>query len=210
MEKKISKVEIDGFEAHIYDFMMQLLSGFTYNKFMKTVINQLKIKNNENVVDFGCGTAKNLCMIQQLTNRDVVGFDTSKEMIRIAKNRCENKNVRIFYHDIRKLAPFKNYFDVAFISFVLHGFIDSQRDMIIKNASELLKTGGRFCILDYNEFDLNKANPIVKFAFKYGECPLASEFIRIDLKSKLKRFGFVDFKEYYHYLGYVRLLVAYK
>ncbi len=210
MAKQLSKVEIDGVEALFYDEIMHLISGFTYQRFIEKVIKDMDISINDTILDLGCGTAKNICLMKNYTDGLIVGFDTSKNMIRQAKRRCRRKNVKIFYHDIRKPHPFRNQFDIAFISFVLHGFIDSDRDKIIKNAYDSLKEGGRFCILDYNEFDLEDKNIFVKAVFKYGECPLASEFIKIDLKEKLRSFGFKTFREYHYYSSLVRLLIANK
>lgn len=210
MEKKISKVEIDGLEALLYDELILAMSGLTYNRFIKEVISKTNIGVSETVLDFGCGTGKNLCIMRNYTQGLIVGFDTSKYMIKQAKEKCKNTNTHIFYHDIRKPNPFLNRFDIAFISFVLHGFIDRERDMIIKNAFDSLNPNGRFCILDYNEFNLDKKSTLVKAIFKYGECPLASEFIKIDLKSKLKKFGFKRFEEHLYYSNLVRLLIAYK
>jgi len=210
MERKISKVEINGLEALFYDELTLLLSGFSYNKFIKDAISKMNIGISDAILDFGCGTGKNLCIMRNYTHRLIVGFDTSKNMIKQAKTKCKNTNTRIFYHDIRKPNPFIGQFDIVFISFVLHGFIDKERDMIIKNAFNSLNDKGRFCILDYNEFDLKKKNPLVRVIFKYGECPLASEFIKIDLKGKLKKFGFKHFEEHLYYSNLVRLLIAYK
>ncbi|AEA33822.1 class I SAM-dependent methyltransferase [Hippea maritima] len=210
MSKQLSKVEIDGWEALAYDSIMKLISGFSYDRFIGKVVDDLNIKPNDAVLDLGCGTAKNLCLIAKYTTALCVGFDTSRNMIRQAKKRCKDRNVKIFYQDIRKPHPFYDMFDVVFISFVLHGFIDRERDLIIKNAYNSLKKGGRFCVLDYNEFDLKSQNPFVKAVFKYGECPLASEFIGLNLKDKLSLFGFDNFEEHYYYSGYVRLLIGEK
>ena len=210
MEKKISKVEIDGLEAIFYDELTLLMSGFTYNRFIKDAISKINIGVSDDILDFGCGTGKNLCIMGNYTQGLLVGFDTSKMMIKQAKAKCRGRNAKIFFHDIRKPNPFVEQFDIVFISFVLHGFVDSDRDKIINNAFNSLKKGGRFCILDYNEFNLEEKNIFVRTVFKYGECPLASEFIRIDLKEKLRSFGFLKFEEHLYYSEIVRLLVAYK
>jgi ubiquinone/menaquinone biosynthesis C-methylase UbiE len=211
MKKKLSKVEVKGIEAIFYDKLMMILSGFTYDSFIKKAIADMEIKRNDKILDLGSGSGKNLCIINKYTDNLTVGFDIGKEMLTQSKKRCRQfENVRIFYHDIRKPSPFTNIFDKAFISFVLHGFIDSNRDKIIKNAYNSLSKGGKFFILDYNEFDITKKNPIVQAVFKYGECPLASEFIKIDLKEKLKKFGFGNFDEKYYYSNLVRLLVCEK
>jgi len=210
MGRKLSKVEIDGFEALLYDELTLIMSGFTYNRFIKDVISKINIGVSDSILDFGCGTGKNLCIMENYTQGLLVGFDTSKNMIKQAKTKCRRKNAKIFFHDIRKPNPFIEQFDIVFISFVLHGFIDSDRDKIIKNAFCSLKKGGRFCILDYNEFNLREKSFFVRAIFKYGECPLASEFIEIDLREKLKGFGFSKFEEHLYYSDLVRLLIAYK
>ncbi len=211
MDRKLSKVEISGIEAYIYDELMMLITGFTYHGFIKRAIKDMDIKENDSVVDFGSGTAKNICLMTNYTKNTIVGLDKGKEMLIKSKNRCKDfKNVKIFYHDIREKTPFMEEFDKAFISFVLHGFIDKDRDKIIQNAYDVLKPDGSFFILDYNEFNLDSKNPMVKAIFKYGECPLASEFIGIDLKEKLKQFGFKTFSEKYYYSNLVRLLIANK
>ncbi len=210
MEKKISKVEIDGLEAIFYDELTLLMSGFTYNRFIKDAISKINIGVSDDILDFGCGTGKNLCIMGNYTQGLLVGFDTSKMMIKQAKAKCRGRNAKIFFHDIRKPNPFVEQFDIVYISFVLHGFVDSDRDKIINNAFNSLKKGGRFCILDYNEFNLEEKNIFVRTVFKYGECPLASEFIRIDLREKLRSFGFLKFEEYLYYSEIVRFLVAYK
>ncbi len=210
MEKKISKVEIDGLEAIFYDELTLLMSGFTYNRFIKDAISKINIGVSDDILDFGCGTGKNLCIMGNYTQGLLVGFDTSKMMIKQAKAKCRGRNAKIFFHDIRKPNPFVEQFDIVYISFVLHGFVDSDRDKIINNAFNSLKKGGRFCILDYNEFNLEEKNIFVRSVFKYGECPLASEFIRIDLREKLRSFGFLKFEEHLYYSEIVRLLVAYK
>ncbi len=211
MGKKLSKVEVKGIEALLYDVIMDVVSGFTYERFMEKVVRDMHIGTKDNILDLGCGTARNMLLMKRYTNSMIVGFDIGDIMLSIAKKKTKlYKNIKIFKHDIRKPYPFINTFDIVFISFVLHGFIDSDRDKIIKNAFVSLKEGGRFCILDYNEFNLHDSSIPVKLAFKYAECPLASEFISIDLKAKLSGFGFSAFETCTYYFNKVRLLIAKK
>ena len=211
MERKISKVEVEGLEALFYDEIMQLISGFSYNRFIKKCIRDMHIQPNESVLDLGSGTGKNICIIGNYSNSLIVGLDKGTNMLKISKKRCRKyNNVKIFYHDIRKQTPFYEQFDIAFISFVLHGFIDNERDMIINNAFNALNNGGRFCILDYDEFDLDKENMLIKWVFNYGECPLAKDFIKKDLRKRLQNAGFKSFKQFDYYGHHVRLLIAQK
>ncbi len=209
--KKLSKVEVKGAEAYFYDELMQVLSGFSYNRFINKAVQDLHIKNNEKILDLGSGSGKNICIMNNYTKNLIVGFDKGSTMLAKSKKRCKPYgNVKIFYHDIREPSPFYEDFDLVFISFALHGFVDNDRDKIIKNAYNYLKKGGRLCILDYNEFNIDEKNIFIKYVFKYGECPLASEFININLREKLSKFGFNEFRNSYYYSNLVRLAVAYK
>jgi len=69
--------------------------------------------------------------------------------------------------------PFKEKFDKVFISFVLHGFPQNIREKVIKNIFEVLKNGGVFFILDYNEFDKDLMPFYLRILFKVIECPYA-------------------------------------
>ncbi len=211
MDRQLSKVEVKGLEAVLYDQLMLILSGFTYSNFIKQVIKDMDIRINDKIIDFGSGTGKNICLMRQYTNNMIIGLDKGREMLKQSKKRCKRfNNIKIFYHDIRHKTPFIEEFNAVFISFVIHGFIDQDRDKIIEHAYSTLKPNGSLFILDYNEFDINSKNEFVKLVFKYGECPLASEFINIDFKQKLKGFGFNNFKEFYYYSNLVRLLIAKK
>ena len=81
---------------------------------------------------------------------------------------------------------------------------------IISNAYRALKPGGVFCILDYNEFNLDRLWFPLRWAFIRGECQLASEFLRLDLKGMLVSQGFTSFQEELFLRGHLRLLKAAK
>ncbi len=207
--KRLSKVEVKGIEAIFYDELISIASGFTYKKFLNKVISDMHIKPNQSILDFGCGSAMALCSFLNYTQGPIIGFDIGKHMITRAYKKCKLfKNVKIFYHDIRKSSPF--VVDKVFISFVLHGFVANDRLKIIQNAYNNLKQNGQLCILDYNEFDYNNKPLWFRKLFSHFECPLAVEFIALPIKDVLRSVGFREFYEYYYYNGFVRLLVAKK
>jgi len=76
---------------------------------------------------------------------EIVGIDISREMIRKFKKRCSSyTNAKIIRARIDKSLTFKKKFDKVFISFVLHGFPQDVREVIIKNAFNMLKSNGSF------------------------------------------------------------------
>ncbi len=207
-----SKVEVKGFEARHYDLLMNTITGGTYPFFIRRVIREMNIQPQDEILDFGCGSGRNVClMTKYLSNQGrVLGLDIGQEMLEIFQERCKNySNVTFKKQRIDEPLQYENEFDKVFISFVLHGFVQERRLQIIDNAWRALRPGGKFFILDYNEFDLEHSPFLVRLAFK-AECPLANDFIARDIKSVLRDHGFDEFHTYPHYLGYVRLLSAQK
>ena len=83
------------------------------------------------------------------------------------------------------------------------------REKVIKNVFEVLKNGGVFFILDYNEFDKDLMPFYLRILFKLMECPYAFDFIEKDWKKILAKSGYKDFEEHI-FFDYIRLLKAKK
>jgi len=216
MEKKLtqdqSKVEVTGFEAKHYDLLMNIITLGTYPFFIRKAIKSIGLKKGESVLDFGAGTGRNDCLMLKYIGREgkITGLEIGEEMSEKFRKNCNYPNVNLLNKRIDEPLEFEKEFDTVFISFVLHGFIQEKREIIVKNAYNALKEGGKFVILDYNEFDPDKAFFIAKYAIKNLECPLAEDFIRRDWKKILTNFGFKSFRETFFYKKYVRLLIVYK
>jgi SAM-dependent methyltransferase len=106
--------------------------------------------------------------------------------------------------------PLREAFDKVFISFVLHGFPQYVRELIIKNVFEALKSNGSFFVLDYDEFSYKEMPFYLKIPFNLMECVYAFDFIEKDWKEILQQQGFDCFKEHHFFQRYVRLLTAKK
>ncbi len=213
LTQEMSKVEVKGFEAKFYDRLMDVITLGYYPFFIRKVIKDLHLQRGQRILDFGAGTGRNTCLMLPDVGKsgEIVALEIGKEMQEQFRRRCSPyPQAKLLDKRIDENLPFNEEFDLVFISFVLHGFIQPKRDVIIQNAYKALKSGGRFAILDYNNFDLAKANPIVKFAITKVECPLAADFIKRDTKEMLRGFGFGNFEEYHYFNGYVRLLIGSK
>ena len=207
-----SKVEVTGLEAQHYDFFMNTVTVGTYPFFIRKAVREIAIQPGNDILVFGAGTGRNMGLMNRHLARKgrIVGLDIGPEMLEQAQRRFAGiSHITIKDQRIDEVLPYENEFDKVFISFVLHGFIQEDREKIIANAQRALRPGGEFIILDYNEFDLEHAPWLVRFVFKM-ECPLATDFIGRDLQSILQTQGFDDFRVHPHYLGYVRLLAARK
>lgn len=213
MVNKRSKILIEGFFAKNYLILSNLITFGFYQRVIKSAIDLMNLKNGDKIIDFGCGPGENdILILKKLNfNGKVIGLDISDDMLIQAKKRAKRyKNFEIIRARIDDELPFNEEFDHVFISFVLHGFENFDKEKILRNAYKVLKKGGHLNILDYSEFNLKRANFLIKLFFNKIECELAKEFINLDLSNFVEIFNFKVLNEYILGSGYIRLLVAEK
>lgn len=212
LTQKDSKVEVTGSEAKYYDTLMNIITLGTYPSFIRQAIKDLNLKKGEDVLDLGCGTGRNDCIMLKYIGEDgsIAGVEIGKEMKEKFFENCDKPNISLIDKRIDEPLNLDRNFDIVFISFVLHGFIQEKREIIIENAKKVLNPGGRFSILDYNEFDVDNSGFFTRFAIRKVECPLAEDFINRDWKLILKKSGFSKLEEKFYFKERVRLLTAIK
>jgi len=208
-----SGVELNPFVSKYYDKLMNILSFGKYKGFIHSAINDMHIQKEDSILDFGCGTGRNACLMMQYLgeNGSITGLDISETMEKQFNENCrQHPNTEFINHRIDQPFQLDKRYDKVFISFVLHGFPQNIRENIIQNALNHLKPGGTFNILDFGEFDMHAMPFYYRIPFQKGECPYAFDFIERDLKKMLAGFGFGDFKEHLYFHNYGRLMVAHK
>lgn len=207
-----SKVEVTGFEAKYYDILMNIITLGTYPSFIKKAIKDLNLKRGDKVLDLGCGTGRNDCLMLKYIGEEgaIDGVEIGKEMKKKFQKNCSQLNIELINKKIDVPLDLDRKYDLVFISFVLHGFIQEKREIIIENAKKVLNSGGRFSVLDYNEFDIDNSGFFTRLAIRKLECTLAEDFINRDWKSILQKMGFKISDEKYYYKNKVRLLIAIK
>lgn len=208
-----SGVELTTFIAKNYDSIMNTISFGLYRGFINKAIENMDIKNGDHILDMGCGTGRNAEIIAGYTGGKgkITGLDISEHMQNQFMQKFRgNPNINFIHKRIDQAFDLKQQFDVVFISFVIHGFPNEIRSIVIENAFRHLKPGGRFIILDFAEFDMAKMPAHHRFVFKKVECKYAFDYIERDWKAILKDAGFGDFKESFYMKKYVRLLEAVK
>jgi len=208
-----SGVELSEFIAKRYDKVMNIASFGLYKSFIKKAIKNLEIKQNDKILDLGCGTGRNILLMNKYLSKDslLIGLDISEDMEKQFNTQCGKfPNIKFINKRIDQSFELNQKFDKIFISFVIHGFPHEIRKNIITNAYNHLKTGGTFNILDFAEFDMKKMPFHHRFIFKKIECKYAFDFIERDWKNILKEYGFNNFHENHYFKNYVRLLKAEK
>jgi len=208
-----SHVEIQGLLARKYDSIMNIGTIGSYDRFIKAVVKAMNIQSDENILDLGCGTGRNACLMHTYLgeNGSITGMDISEEMGDQFKKNCATYNNVVFKNQ-RVDIPFSDgkHFDTVFMSFVLHGFPHDVRLSVLQNIFDSLEAGGRFCLLDFSEFRMKDMPPHHRWVFKTFECKYAFDFVERDWKNILTEAGFADFDEHFWFKKYVRLLIAKK
>jgi len=212
LDRSVSKVEVTGFEARHYDLLMNLITAGTYPLFIRRVVRNMNIRPDDDILILGSGTGRNACLMHRYlsTNGSILGLDIGEEMLSQAVDRCRSRqNVSFEKRCIDEPLPYSEAFDKMFMAFVMHGFVQEDRERIIENALRALRPGGEFLILDYAECEPDESSWPVQMVFR-AECPLATDFVRRDWKEILGVHGFGRFDAHRYYFGHVRLLAAQK
>ena len=208
-----SGVELSPAISKNYDKLMNIASFGLYKSFIKKAISHLEIKQNDEILDLGCGTGRNILLMNKyVSNKSLLfGLDISEEMEKQFMKNCKDfSNLKFINKRIDKLFELDRKFHKIFISFVIHGFPHEIRKNVIQNAYNHLKPGGTFNILDFAEFDMAQMPFHHRFIFKAIECKYAFDFIEKDWKDILTEYGFINFEEKFYLKHYVRLLKAEK
>ena len=110
---------------------------FVY-KFGNEIVTLLDPQKDETILDLGCGTGELTEKIATLC-KEVVGVDSSLEMIRAAREKYKTIPFR---HLDAKAFDLGVTFDAVFSNSVLHWITDPE--IVIKNINKHLRVGGRF------------------------------------------------------------------
>ena len=210
---ELSRVEVKGFEARFYDFLLLAGTFGLYQFLLKKIIKDMNIKPKDKILDMGAGTGKNACMMRKYLSNEgfILGLDIGEIMIKKFERKCKKyKNVQVSKQRIDEQLSFNNEFDKVFISFVIHGFSQEDRIKIINNAYNALKPGGKFFIFDWAEFNIDNTGFTFRSIIKLIECPLAFDFIERDFKAILQEHGFKKVFENQYAGKKIRLLIGEK
>ena len=97
LTQKDSKVEVTGSEAKYYDTLMNIITLGTYPSFIRQAIKDLNLKKGEDVLDLGCGTGRNDCIMLKYIGEDgsIAGVEIGKEMKEKFFENCDKPNISL-------------------------------------------------------------------------------------------------------------------
>jgi ubiquinone/menaquinone biosynthesis C-methylase UbiE len=121
-----------------------------HHKLLEAVVQASLIKDNDSVLDLGCGTG--LLSLKLLKKADclILGVDSSPEMLEIFKNKIKKlnllKNITCQLENAERLGFKENSFDIIASTVTLHHV--KNKYPVIRKINRLLKPGGRLVLGD--------------------------------------------------------------
>ncbi|KAB7887317.1 class I SAM-dependent DNA methyltransferase [Poseidonibacter ostreae] len=120
---------------------------------VQDLLNNVKLKNNANILDYGCGTGFIAFALKNETN-NVTGMDYSKGMIEVFNNKVSQfdcENIKAIKHNMNEDELPKNTYDLIISSKTMHHIKDT--NMFFKKSYNALKNDGILCINDLDKED---------------------------------------------------------
>ena len=212
-----SKSVADAFEKHV----RKSVPFYEHSHEIALGLSDFFLKNKSTCYDLGCSTGQLLDKINKRHSDkkiNFVGFDDSKEMIKIAK---KNKNLKFFNKDISKIKIQKSDFILSL--FTIQFIQPKERQQIFDKIYKSLNWGGGFflCekirgrdarfqdILNFLYFDFKKKQKLSDKEILNKEKSLRGVMEPFTINANLdflKRAGFKDIMPVYQYLCFIGIL----
>jgi len=131
--------------------MYGLFFGFQkkrYKEILAEIQPALDVQDFATAVDFGCGTGAMASALAEKGLR-VIGIDQAEKMLKVARKKTKGEGIEYLRADILEPLPIPDdVFDIAFSSYVAHGFAPVARKKMYEEMCRLAK---RYVIIhDYN------------------------------------------------------------
>lgn len=108
----------------------------------------LSLRSYDLVLDLCCGEGRHARGLVELEHR-VIGLDSSKELIDIAKKSSDQENLWFIQGDMRNIPLRQNSCHAVINMFTSFGFFDDEGNMqVLKSVASVLKRKGKL-LLDY-------------------------------------------------------------
>lgn len=166
----------------------------------KKIICELNLKGTEHILDLGCGDgALTNLLAEQARDGLVIGIDSSKNMIELARETYKAKNIKFIKMGINDI-DFENEFDVIFSNAALHWIKDHHK--LLTKVLKAIKPAGVIRFNFAGEGNCSNFFEVIKAVMK--EAPFAGYFedfvwpwymLSVDEYAKiLKQFSFKETK----------------
>lgn len=146
--------------SQCYDETRAPLIQGSLDSCLSKIIDLGKMTIASKVLDVGCGTGLYTIPLVERTNASAIGVDSSKNMIKQARNKEDSKMVGWLICDAGNLPFDDSHFDCVFMTMVIHQVVNKKK--AISEIFRVLKRAGRFVIMTKSHGQL-KRSPIMTF-----------------------------------------------
>lgn len=182
--------------TEIYDPLVQ--ATMPEDKFKNALIVQAAIKDNANVLDFGCGSLTLSLMAKKIHPSAIIhAVDVDEKILKIASDKLKQSGEEIFIqkYEGRSLPYPSNTFDRVISSLVFHHLDREQKMNSLYEIFRVLKPGGEFHIADWGK----AKNGLMRSAFYLVQMldgfKTTTDNVRGLLPVYMTRAGFKDVRE---------------
>jgi demethylmenaquinone methyltransferase/2-methoxy-6-polyprenyl-1,4-benzoquinol methylase len=106
----------------------------------------LDVKQNESILEIGCGTGHALIELANKCKK-VAAIDISEKMLKITRRKLQGKQACLCQSDGLLLPFSKEQFDTVFISFTLELFDTPEIPNALRETNRVLKEGGKLGVV---------------------------------------------------------------
>lgn len=185
----------------IVDELLLNVGDMALKKRARRVLEELKLKDGDKVLDLGCGNGYYSYLLSKLPIKlNITGIDNHVSAIDDARNRVGERNVKFIIGNAEKIPFQKNYFDKVVMSEIIEHVKDDIE--VLKEARRVLKPGGILVLTTPNKDYPFLWDPInwflehfFNFHIKSGFCAgIWNQHIRLykpeEIKKSLEKSGF--------------------
>ena len=169
LSKKEQVSEMFDNVSHNYDFLNRVMTLGIDMKWRKKVVQIIKEKNPETILDIATGTGDFAIMLSKLNPKKIVGLDLSKGMLEIGIEKIKKKNldnlIEMVLGDSENLPFEDNSFDAITVGFGVRNFEDLDKGL--QEIHRVLKPSGIFVVLETSQPDNYLIKKIFNFYSKY-------------------------------------------
>jgi len=137
----------------LYDLLLLILTRGRDRAYRSDLLDLAGVGPGHDVLDVGCGTGTQAIATRRRTEPggSVVGIDISEKMLAVARRKARRAGLDIAFHcaDAAQLPFDDDRFDIVTITTVMHMMPESRRLPCIREASRVLRNGGRLLLIDY-------------------------------------------------------------